>query len=144
MCNPFHFQSNLPNPKQVYNILFFQVFTPSLSYSLYQEDICDCKRENLFKEAILCSFFGFIFYFWLLLEQVYMLWCSKNSSVFSYSWRQQPCFFLDFCLCLRRSVLAPAPPLKAYSALIGQFKHTPSRWTYSEAQHTVMQQWSEI
>ncbi len=28
---------------------------------------------------------------------------------------------------LRRSVLAPAPPLKAYSALIGQFKHTPSR-----------------
>ncbi len=36
-------------------------------------------------------------------------------------------FFQDFCFCLRCSVLAPAPPLKPYFALIGQFKHTPSK-----------------
>ncbi len=48
----------------------------------------------------------------LLLGQAYMLWCSKNSSVFSYSRLQQPCFFKDFCLCLRRSVLAQTPPLQ--------------------------------
>ncbi len=87
------------------------------------------------KEAMLCSFFEFIFYSRLLLEWVYMLWCSRKSSVFSYSQLQQPCFFQGFCLCLRSSVLAPAPPPKAYPALIGQFKHTPSGWTYREAQH---------
>ncbi len=50
----------------------------------------------------------------------------KNSSVFSNSRLQEPVLFSDFCLCLRHSVSAPAPPLQAYSALIGQFKDTPS------------------
>ncbi len=56
----------------------------------------------------------------------------------------QPCCFQDFCLCLRGSVLASAPPLRAYSALIGQFNYTFSKWTYREAQHTVTHLWSEI
>lgn len=33
-------------------------------------------------------------------------------------------FVQDICLCLRCSIVAPVPPLKAYSAPIGQFKHT--------------------
>ncbi len=32
------------------------------------------------------------FWSWSQLEQVYMLWCSKNSPVFSYSRLRQPCF----------------------------------------------------
>ncbi len=46
--------------------------------------ISHLAREHLgipqeeFKEAILCSFFEFMFSSWLLLEQVYMVWCIKK------------------------------------------------------------------
>ncbi len=46
----------------------------------HSDDISEQKCKHIsqydcgiFKEAILCSFFGFIFYSWLPLEQVYML-----------------------------------------------------------------------
>ncbi len=78
------------------------------------------------------------------LAQVYMFWCSKTHLFSHAADSSSPVYSRIFCFCLRRSISAPAPPLKAYSALIGQFKHTPSRWTYRGAQHTVTHYWSEI
>ncbi len=51
----------------------------------------------------------------------------KETHLFSHTVDCSSLGFSRIFACLRRSVLARAPPLKAYSALIGQFKHTPSR-----------------
>ncbi len=50
-------------------------------------------------------------------------------------------FIFYFGYCLSETLCFSSCPA---SALIGQFKHTPSRLTNSEAQHTVTHLWSEI
>ncbi len=64
----------------------FKVRKNAWTSDLKQSNYVVCPEEclPLFKGDILCSFFGLIFYSWLL-EEVYMLRFSKNLVVCSYS-----------------------------------------------------------
>ncbi len=117
-------------------------FFPSSSSSCFFFPVSSAVKQLLdymlphrhVKGDILCSFFWVHILFLVTTRASLHALMLKKTHLFSHTADcSSPVFFQDFCLCFRCSVLAPALRLKAYSALIGQLKHTPSRWTYREA-----------